>query len=508
MSDPDLLASFKSFTRDLVIASREALAQDRLHFLSLFAITVVAFLVRLCFLSQPMKYDESVTYMYFASKPLSAALAEYSAPNNHLFHTLLVHWACQLLGNKPWMIRLPAFIAGVLVVPASYLAARVLYNKRAALLAAALVASSSYLVEYSANARGYSMICLFFMLLLALAAYIIRTWSPGVWLPFAVLSVMGFYTIPIMLYPFALIVVWIFLSILFQAPVSSCRARWLDLVSVLAIVVLLAFILYSPVFHESGLDSVFGNRFVKAQSWSYVFANLPAALSATWSKWNRDLPPIISWMLIAGFLTALVFHRRLSDFRVPIWLAALAGILPLLILQRVVPFERVWLFLLPLYLAMASAGITCWMTPPGLKEGKYASYAPVALAAILAAWLGFRVVDLKSVYYSNEGAFRDAEPIVAFLKPRLTRGDMILAACPSDAPLRYYLKAHNVSLQYLAGTEGPLRRAFVIVNDSENQTLLGVLHKAQNSNLDHHVVQQTIKYESATLYELHPAAHR
>lgn len=90
------------------------------------------------------------------------------------------------------MIRLPAFIAGVLVVPASYLAARVLYNKRAALLAAALVASSSYLVEYSANARGYSMICLFFMLLPALAAYIIRTWSPGVWLPFAVLSVMGF----------------------------------------------------------------------------------------------------------------------------------------------------------------------------------------------------------------------------------------------------------------------------------------------------------------------------
>ena len=58
-------------------------------------------------------------------------------------------------------MRLPALIAGILLIPATYLLFRVISNNLAALLSSALVAVSSPLIEFSTNARGYTTVTLY-----------------------------------------------------------------------------------------------------------------------------------------------------------------------------------------------------------------------------------------------------------------------------------------------------------------------------------------------------------
>src|ERR1700722_8509703 len=126
-------------TRDFY---RDAHSLPLIDRLALAGLTLFAAL-RVPLLSHPMRYDESVTFLEYSSRPFYVALSFYSTPNNHVFHTLLMRLAYLALGNHPWVLRSPAFLAGLCLVPATYLAARTLYHNSGALLAAALVASSS-----------------------------------------------------------------------------------------------------------------------------------------------------------------------------------------------------------------------------------------------------------------------------------------------------------------------------------------------------------------------------
>ena len=121
---------------------------------------LIGTLSRAFYLRQPMRYDESVTYLYFASQSWASVISSYTYPNNHVFHTLLVKACVALLGNDPWVLRLRAFVAGVAMIPATYSVGRRLFGSAAAYIGTALVSASGALAFYSANARGYTIICL------------------------------------------------------------------------------------------------------------------------------------------------------------------------------------------------------------------------------------------------------------------------------------------------------------------------------------------------------------
>lgn len=59
--------------------------------IALFLLTLAAIVLRLNFINQPMRYDEAWTYNRFASRNILIGMVNYSAPNNHIFHTILVH---------------------------------------------------------------------------------------------------------------------------------------------------------------------------------------------------------------------------------------------------------------------------------------------------------------------------------------------------------------------------------------------------------------------------------
>lgn len=453
------LASLAAAAAGAAGALRAALAtESRVHLGALGAISVLALLVRLEFLFQPMRYDESGTFVHYASQPLYIGWTTYTAPNNHLLNTVLVHVSTALFGDAPWAIRLPALLAGVLLVPATYLAGRLLYGRDSPLLAAALVATSSVLIEYSTNARGYTAVALIFVMLLALGTYLARSSSSAAWSAFALLAALGFFAVPTFLYAFGAVVVWLAATLAIGNP-ALLRTRLLP--ALLASAGLTA-LLYAPVIATSGVGALTSNSFVESRSWSEFADRLPRSLWDTLAGWHRDQPAPV-WAAIAlGFVLGLAFHRRLGRTRMPPALGVLVFVPPALVLQRVVPFERVWLFLVPLYLLTAAAGLVFLVRGLRARRGYRTALAAAAVAACAA--LAADAVASQAVYDSEDtSTFRDAPEVSRFLEAELRPGDRLLAVPPADLILEYYLGDAGFDAGRLLYRDFDARRLLAVV---------------------------------------------
>lgn len=122
----------------------------------LISILVYGLLFRLAFLFDPYRVDEAYTFFNFARFPLSQIAGLYSNTNNHFLHSMLVHVCYELMGLSEFSLRLPAFLAGLAVIYATYrLGLRLQDDPIVALIAAGFVAASSTFLLYSVYSRGY-----------------------------------------------------------------------------------------------------------------------------------------------------------------------------------------------------------------------------------------------------------------------------------------------------------------------------------------------------------------
>jgi len=458
------------------------------------AIVCVAALLRIPLLSQPMRYDEAYSVTTYASRPLYVGLSLYTQPNNHLFHTFLVHIAYVLFGNRPWALRLPAFFAGLFLVPTTYVAARSLYRTESAILGAALTASSSVLIEYSTNARGYSLVCVFFTMLIPIAAYLMRNqgWT-GLFL-FSIFATLGFYTIPIMLYPVGGVAAWMLLSAAAGDAKSPGRIVSGLLVAGLLTAVLTT-VLYSPVFAVSGPGSVFTNSIVRPLSTRVFLSELPASFVSTWRYWNRGLPLLLILTLAAGFGISLIGHIRCSRFRIPLPLALAAWLVPILFIQRVVPFERVWTFALPLYFSASAAGLV--LVARRLLNSFPIRHGMTLVMAALLLWTAWYVRRGDIIYSTNEG--RGIQDTAMYLKPRLTTGDSVLVTITSLAPLEYYFLKQGTPIAYLNAPVS--HRLFVVVNQVADDTLAKVF-ASREIEPPRQPGKAVARFDTVVLYEI------
>jgi uncharacterized membrane protein len=190
-------------------------------------ITLVGVVLRLYIINNPIGYDEAYTFINFSSKHLKFVLADYHAPNNHILNSLLIWIAYRIFGNYTWIVRLPAFLAGVLGIPISFIAARRFFTTQQALAAAAVLAIAPNIVEASANGRGYTLIILFSLLLTNFAGILIKEQSRSALIAYAITGALGFYSIPIFLYPMAGISLWV--TATYLKSDDKLRAKWAKL---------------------------------------------------------------------------------------------------------------------------------------------------------------------------------------------------------------------------------------------------------------------------------------
>lgn len=373
--------------------------------------------MRIRYLAQPVRTDEAATFLYYAFQPLPVALSVYGSPNNHIFHSLLVHGIWSVFGDRPELLRLPAFLAGVLLIPATYALAR-----RGRLFAAALVATLPILVDYSTIARGYTLMALCVLVSMIAGRRAATDGNRAAWTIVALAWAIGFWTMPTMLFGAGFAGVWLI------------GTRWRELALTTLGAAILTLLLYLPVLVVSGPSSLAANAYVRAQSASGPF-DREHGLLAIARMFGEGFPLFVGLVLVAGLLLA----KRLS-IGIPLF------IIPALLVLQTWPYRRTWLFLIPI----AAIGLS-W-----IDDRRVA----VALAAALAVFN----LAMNPVWYSPEaGSYRDAEGTTRFLAGKLRAGDVVVATVPSDVPLMYYFLRNHLSLAWFHDPQRSAR-CWIVVN--------------------------------------------
>jgi hypothetical protein len=418
------------------------------------ALTLAAAIVRLPMLvTRPMGTDESASFIYYAAQPLWVPITIYGSPNNHVLHSVLMHIAWTLFGSAEWALRLPAFLAGIAIIPLTYFASRAL-GDRGALLAAGLAASAPTLADYSTNARGYTLLCCFVLICTIAMARIIRDGKGQI--VFAVSAALGFFTVPVMLYPFAMLAVW---------------GRRKGLRAVIAAIAL-TLLLYAPVLIVSGIGSLTSNPYVRPFPLAIFFRSLPSYAAAVWSSWFAGVPLIVQILIAAGFIIGVRRH--------PMWIGFIA-VIAIVVLQRVLPFPRIWLpFLVLMFITAAAA----W--PWSRSE-------PAVAAAI---FIAMTITDMNNTRLRETGELRAVREIARELNRRASPGDPLLALPPSDMPVAFYCRRVEV-----LHPDVNRARLFAIENRDYGQTLSATLAFFK-IDPKRYAIRKVRDFGSSALYEL------
>jgi hypothetical protein len=422
-----------------------------------------------------MKHDEAYTYITF-SRSLFSAMTDYSKPNNHILHSILVYLSTTLLGKAAWVVRLPAFLAGVLLVPASYWLASRIYDRWTALGTAFLVAWFPALVAYSNDARGYTMLALFTLITLALGDHVRKDKNLFFWALISLFSALGLYTVPVMLFPFGVLFVWLFLENQVSGPGPYRSKReflgyWLA--AGLGAAVLTA-LFYTPILIFTGPREIFANNMLTTVPWKDLLVTLYARFAGTWAEWTSPLSIAALILLEIGWVLSLVFHSRVSQVRIPLQLAALLWFTALLLIQRPNAEARFWSFLMPLFLMWAAAGTLGLLQKVRLKFFPGINLAAPIFGLLLvygfwhASWLLPQLPTLWNGRAKQEAA-------VLFIQSHLQPDDMIVVSSPDDAPVWYYSDFHGIPETHFNKNNASFKRAVVLVDTQWDQTLQGVL---------------------------------
>ncbi|MGZ4142584.1 MAG: glycosyltransferase family 39 protein [Actinomycetota bacterium] len=399
---------------------------SRLQGSLLLTLTLLGSLLRLHLLNTPMRGDESYTYLHFVSRPLARALTDYSIPNNHLFYTLLAHVSVRLFGNHPWSLRLPALLAGIALIPITFVSLRRLYGDGAALMASGLVASMGTLVDYSTNARGYTIVLCWFLVLVWSGVRILDDEKNLLlWGAFILSIVIGTYTVPSMLFPSVIVAGWLVAAFLF----GERRGRFRGFVARLAVSGLITgttiFALYFPVLHASGAQTI-----KNAFSWIPHVGSPGAALRVTTSglvsQWKLDFPIVLLFLLAVGALWTIIRHDRVAKISCPPIL--LVGVLAsgaYVAATRIDAWQRMLIFLLPLFFISGCAGLLA-------LAAKRRRIAPVALTTLvlsIAVVLGLSVVVAHNIENNPEtrgSIYKQGLPVATFLAGYIRPTDRVV----------------------------------------------------------------------------------
>ncbi len=485
--------------------------ESQIHVCTVAIIFFITIIIRIYFLFSPIHYDEAFMFSHYYVKPFYIILTYFADPGNHLVHTVLTRLAYLILGSSSWALRMPSFLAGILLVPVSYLFARIFYNKHVALLTASLVAVSAPLINYSTFARGHIFIPFYFLVLLILGSYVLKSnkLNSG-WILIGIVSSIGFSTVLSMIYPFGVVISWLFLQIIINKKWALLIKPMYTMISC----VILTAIFFTPIITFNGFDML-NNGFVKTQSIGFLKIIIKNAIYSTFNQWIESIPTIILFLLIVGFFLSFFYKKRQTYLLV---MSLLIGILPILILQRGGHniYPKIWIFLLPLFLTLCSSGIF-YMTEKlsNLLIVKKKSRLFIVLSILFMLLVGFNIVySNKLVSFDENAKLFEAEEIVSYLKEELSPTDRVLGTFISYGILEYFFIIDNISINNLINNPNKAKRLFVIVNKIRNESFeksifldnygLGYSAKSIGENLKnrHHEIKKIKEFKYSEIYEI------
>jgi 4-amino-4-deoxy-L-arabinose transferase-like glycosyltransferase len=440
----DWLRDLEQFVADLRL-----LRLSRVEIASVAAICGLGMIARLMLINLSVEYDEAYTVMAFAHSPFRILVSDYHVPNNHVFHTILVRIAVLLLGSQPWQIRMPVLLAGMLLIPFVFWLGRTLYTRDVGLLSAAIVAFLPNMVQRSVIARGYIIVTLFTVMAFLLAYYLARHRNLFAWSLLVILCALGFYTVPIMLFPFGFLILWMLMSTPDLDKDQYTRSAWgLHLAVAGIMVVLLTLFLYSPILLSTGLEYIFPSSGVlHSQTLQALLDGLPGLTSGVIAEWTERLGPVWRGIFLLGMLLSVLSICDRRNRRVHTALAFLPAVFVLLLIQRPNPLGRIWLWVIPFAAIWVSVGLGILFQL--IRRNRVGQgLGAVLLVSVIVGLAATGIQSSRQRVIDNDVDFPAAEELARFLAPRLTSKSLLVVDYAWDAWIWYYL--------YLQGVDRPL----------------------------------------------------
>lgn len=132
----------------------------RVSLMALAALTLLAAALRLPWLQVDSLWFDEAAIWWIVDRPFPAMWTAALSDNYPPLYTLIVWAMVQDFGTGEWVLRLPAALFGVALVPMVYLLGTRAGGRMAGLIAALLIALSAFHVWYSLEARMYSLLAL------------------------------------------------------------------------------------------------------------------------------------------------------------------------------------------------------------------------------------------------------------------------------------------------------------------------------------------------------------
>jgi len=360
-------------------------------------------------------------------------------------------------------------------------------------------------VEHSVLSRGYPIMSLITLLLFILGFYIIKRKNRFAWSLIAILSALGFFTIPIMLFPFGAFYIWLLFSF-FAGGTRSYDSKlsfFIYWVSSGIGAALLTIILYTPILINNS-DGLLRNRFIAPLAWDIFPTIMWVRVRNTWIDWTRTLPLWVSLLGAFGFLISLIFHKKFSKQKFPIQISFILWILVLSIIRRPDMHPRLWLFLAAPLLVWSAAGIIEPLRIIPVPRKKVGNLAQISVSFIFALIVVQGLLMIPSIPKHWNG--KDGlENITIFLKDKINQDTLVTASLPYLPPLRYYFNFHNIQKGTIRQS-GEFQRAYVIVDHDRLETLDDLAPKLGFDIPAINIATAKIVYEfeNYTVYECEP----
>ncbi|MEA3459206.1 MAG: glycosyltransferase family 39 protein [Chloroflexota bacterium] len=203
-------------------------AQDTAARMLPYLLVLIAFALRIHRIDyQSIWRDEGVS-LHLAASSIPAILADRAGDVHPPLYFILLRFWTQFAGFSELSVRFFSLIFGVLLVPSVYFIVRKIFGTKTALAATAIAAFSPLYVVYSQEARMYSMLPLFYLLVIyklyQLAQGERLKW--GQWIELAALEVLGLH-----LHYFSILAVIymnLFLAVLWLRRRGGSLRRWLS----------------------------------------------------------------------------------------------------------------------------------------------------------------------------------------------------------------------------------------------------------------------------------------
>jgi hypothetical protein len=309
---------------------------EKIIFISVF---IFIFAFRLFHFYQfPLFTDEVFSYVYFVSRGFLVSASYYPGPNNHVFYSELCTFTDLFFNDPRLIMRLPSFIISMVLSFVLFLSVKKYYGFLTGLFTLVLFSFSDHVNFYSIQGRGYILLTFFTFI----AGYSLIKYLYGrkdVYLLFFILSsVLGFYTIPVFLYPFLSFAI-------FTLFIIVSNKWWNDVFRffiVFGVIAMLVVLFYLPILLCNDFNIITGNAWV-APSKNFSAELFPYLLRVNHYLWNREYDIIITIVVAAGVLSFLLSDKKKEE--------SVFGLLFLIVpliaisIQKVIPFERVWLYL-------------------------------------------------------------------------------------------------------------------------------------------------------------------